>query len=65
VSKPVTDAERAQADKTLLQAGPSENLVSTACPVCGVRFAMLARYVVSFWYLRCTECGAERTGEPK
>jgi DNA-directed RNA polymerase subunit M/transcription elongation factor TFIIS len=73
VSIPRTEGEKTRFETTRLQAGPAENVVSTACPACGVRFVMLAHYqltnnspdVMPFWYLRCTVCGEERTGELK
>lgn len=44
MSDPKTAEEFRQRDITLAAADPGDSLVSTACPNCGVRFAMLARY---------------------
>jgi predicted RNA-binding Zn-ribbon protein involved in translation (DUF1610 family) len=69
MSVPKTEGEIAQCKHTELQAGPAENVVSTACPECGLRFAMLATFRVTdtgddmpHWRLRCVNCGAERMG---
>lgn len=43
MSSPVTPEECAQAGDTLRQASEGELLVSTACPGCGTRFALLVR----------------------
>jgi hypothetical protein len=43
VSDPVTEEEYAQAAATLATAAGDELLVSTACPGCGTRFALLVR----------------------
>ena len=43
MSDPKTAAEAAQAEATLAVALPSELLVSTACPECATRFALLVR----------------------
>ena len=61
VAVPATDAEREQEAATLRVAGRTENVVSTACPQCGVRFAVLATWGCSEegkagWQLRCTLC---------
>jgi predicted RNA-binding Zn-ribbon protein involved in translation (DUF1610 family) len=65
MSRPVTDAESEQEQRTAARAGPAENVVSTACPECDVRFAMLAQRCATGWHLRCTECGWAGTGELK
>ena len=73
MSLPTTDAEREQAQLSQRAARPAENLVSTACPDCGTRFALLASYVmlvntqeqVPVWLLRCTVCGFKGNGELK
>ena len=67
MSEPKTQGELRQAALTMGAAGPTENLVSTECPVCHIRFAMVARLAGSetgpAWKLRCTMCGAQRDGE--
>jgi predicted RNA-binding Zn-ribbon protein involved in translation (DUF1610 family) len=71
MSRPVTDAERAQEARTLQAAGPADNVVSTACPECGTRFAVVAKYARTdaypdgTWNLRCTLCAWRGTGELK
>lgn len=65
MSDPETDEERRQAALTLSAAGPAELLVSTACVWCGTGFAMLARYVLGKWKLRCTACTFTCKGELK
>lgn len=65
MSAPRTAAERGQYARTARVAGPAENVVSTACPECGVRFAVLARYDAEGWHLRCTLCGVRFKGELK
>ena len=65
VSEPRTGEEHLRAAQTQLAAGPAENLVSTACPGCGVRFAMLARLDAGGWHLRCTACRHTCDGELK
>jgi DNA-directed RNA polymerase subunit RPC12/RpoP len=65
VSLPQTATERQQLRLTEAAAAGAENTVSTACPECGTRFAMLARFNASGWHLRCTLCGCRRTGELK
>lgn len=65
MSLPVTDEEKVSAQVTEDQAGPTENLVSTACPDCGKRFVLLAHYGVDGWTLRCTRCGLHTKGELK
>ena len=65
MSQPKTEFERKQFALTADAAGPAENVVSTACPECGIRFAMLARYDAEGWHLRCTLCGTLATGELK
>jgi hypothetical protein len=72
MSLPKTDAERAQHDMTAAQAGPAENVVSTACAECDTRFACLAEFRVwntgdemPGWRLRCTVCGHVGMGELK
>lgn len=65
MSDPVTEEERLRCDLTGAGAGPAENIVSTACPACSTRFAMLARYNAEGWHLRCTACGWAGTGELK
>jgi hypothetical protein len=65
MSQPKTPEEQARHDATASVAGPAENVVSTACPSCGVRFAMLATYKADGWHLRCTSCGQRAHGELK
>lgn len=65
MSLPETAEEREQYDAAEAVAGPAENVVSTACPVCGVRFALLARYKYDGWHLRCVPCGYQTKGELK
>lgn len=65
MSEPRTDFEKEQALLTLDAAGPAENLVSTACPGCNIRFAMVAKYDAEGWHLRCTLCGYRCEGELK
>lgn len=70
MSEPVTPQEVAQAQLTLMAAGPSENLVSSACPGCQQRFVILASYGLDSdgeptWFLRCTHCPFEGEGELK
>lgn len=70
MSLPVGDAEWARYNKTADQAGPAENIVSTACPDCGTRFAMLAKFRASAdgppqWRLRCVNCGSSYEGDLK
>jgi hypothetical protein len=62
---PVTDQERKQACLTQQCAGPTENLVSTACPACNVRFALLVHFYSDVHKLRCTICGWTGNGELK
>jgi predicted RNA-binding Zn-ribbon protein involved in translation (DUF1610 family) len=65
MSEPRTDFEREQFWLTEAVADRDENVVSTACPQCGTRFAMLARCDTEGWHLRCTLCGCRREGELK
>lgn len=66
MSLPVTDEEKRQCDATLDQRTGTENVVSTACPGCGTRFALLAKHHGgSEWHLRCVLCGYVTKGEPK
>lgn len=65
MSLPVTAAERAQFLETQGQARPAENVVSTACPQCGVRFALVAHLDAGGWNLRCTLCGYSGKGSLK
>lgn len=65
MSLPKNDLERAQMDKTLSLRIGCENVVSTACPECGVRFALLVIHRAGVWLLRCVECGWLGDGEPK
>ena len=65
MSEPRTASEREQAEQTLAMAGQSENLVSTACPACGTRFAMLAKFYADAQLLRCTVCGWHGHGQLK
>ena len=72
MSIPRTEDEIAQAKRTELQAGPAENVVSTACVNCGMRFATLATFRVwdcgdgmPGWRLRCVNCGDTAAGELK
>lgn len=65
MSNPVTDEEKLRASLTLSCAGMTDNLVSTACPGCDTRFAMLARYDAGGWHLRCTVCAYYCDGELK
>lgn len=57
MSLPRTNEEEAQFERTWAQAGPTENLVSTACPACYARFALLGTYRKEGWLLRCVNCG--------
>lgn len=71
MSQPVTDDEKRQFALTEASAGPTENTVSTACPKCAVRFAMLAHYgrhdpadpKCLVWLLRCTLCAWTGLGD--
>ena len=65
MSLPETDAEQEQLDKTLAARFGTENVVSTACPECGTKFAMLTRFASGDWGLRCTVCGVTAKGELK
>lgn len=65
MSLPVTDEERRQAAETTSCAGLTENLVSTACPACAVRFALLGKLDAAGWHLRCTCCDWTGNGELK
>lgn len=65
MSLPQSNAEWARFNATARYAGPAENIVSTACPDCGTRFAMLAELKADGWHLRCTECDARAMGELK
>jgi predicted RNA-binding Zn-ribbon protein involved in translation (DUF1610 family) len=65
MSQPRTVEEWKQQSATAAVAGPADNVVSTACPSCGVRFAMLASYSTRGWWLRCTLCGDAGYGELK
>lgn len=70
MSRPVTQEERSQERETQAMAGPTDNVVSTACPRCHTRFATLAHYArdengVPTWFLRCTVCGNRATGDLK
>lgn len=66
MSQPRTEEEWAQHDATARAAGPAENVVSTACWSCGVRFAVLATLKHDgWWHLRCTQCGKRARGELK
>jgi DNA-directed RNA polymerase subunit M/transcription elongation factor TFIIS len=73
VSLPASDAERNRYRKTEEQAGPAENVASTACPQCGTRFVLLARFRIidpaheepPVWMLRCVNCGYAARGELK
>jgi predicted RNA-binding Zn-ribbon protein involved in translation (DUF1610 family) len=65
MSLPAGDAEWRRYNQTAALAGPAENIVSTACPDCGVRFVMLATLRADGWFLRCANCDARRMGELK
>lgn len=65
MSRPKNGAERAQELRTLDVAGPTGNVVSTACPECGTRFALVAKLDAEGWRLRCTVCGWHGDGELK
>jgi hypothetical protein len=63
MSAPRTPEEWARHDATQRCAGPAENVVSTACPECGIRFACLAQFkcwdagdTQPYWKLRCVLC---------
>jgi hypothetical protein len=43
----------------------TENVVSTACPECNLRFVMLAHLDAGGWSLRCVSCGWSGNGELK
>jgi hypothetical protein len=65
VSLPQTAEEIAQFHATEAAGGLTGNVVSTACPDCDTRFAMLATFHADGWQLRCTVCGTRRNGELK
>ena len=65
MSLPRTQAEKDRFQQTRLYAGMTENVVSTACPSCAVRFAVLANLASNAWHLRCTCCGWRGIGELK
>jgi hypothetical protein len=66
MSLPRTEEELAQYTRTLAHAGfGAPSVVSTACPGCKTRFAMLAMYGPGGWLLRCTLCRTGRRGELK
>lgn len=65
MSLPVTAEEKAQFTRTQQLASTTENVVSTACPGCGTRFAVLARLDASGWTLHCTRCHLYGKGELK
>ena len=65
MSLPVTAEEKARHDATASAAGPADNVVSTACPQCHTRFAMLAKFKADGWHMRCTVCGGSFRGELK
>ncbi len=65
MSRPETRAEIAQFRRTQQAADLDENVVSTACPACLVRFTMVARFTLAGWHLRCTRCGHQVKGELK
>jgi predicted RNA-binding Zn-ribbon protein involved in translation (DUF1610 family) len=65
MSQPRTQEEFWQYEATTAVAGLADNVVSTACPSCGIRFAMLAAYKADGWHLRCTQCGERFHGELK
>ena len=65
MSLPQTDQERAQYRAANAASGLTENVVSTACPGCRVRFALVAKFSAGGWRLRCTSCGWTGEGELK
>jgi hypothetical protein len=65
MSLPETNKEIAQLHHTRQAAGPAENVVSTACPGCQTRFALVAALDQAGWHLRCTACGYHGDGELK
>lgn len=66
MSLPSSPEEEARLTLTLRAARGSENAVSTACPSCGTRFALLARFTLEHgWLLRCTLCAARFAGQLK
>lgn len=65
VSQPQDDDERAMLRRLESIAGPADNPVSTACPSCNTRFAMLAKYGQDGWRLRCTVCLSHFDGSLK
>lgn len=65
MSLPKTDEEVAQFYQSKQAAGPGENVVSTACPACQVRFAVVAKFTRAGWHLRCTRCSRNGKGELK
>ena len=72
MSAPRTPEEWERFEQTQAHAGPAENVVSTACGNCGVRFASLAQFKCwdagetnPYWKLRCVLCGHTSRGELK
>lgn len=72
MSAPRTAEEWERHDATQNCANMAENVVSTACPECGTRFACLAQYkcwdagdMQPYWRLRCTLCGHTCNGTLK
>ena len=70
MSLPVTPEEKRRYSETVAGALPGENVVSTACPECHTRFAMLATWKRDAsgkpdWFLRCVVCGTSCKGELK
>ena len=71
MSLPVTEEEKSRYNLTRAAAGAADNVVSTACPECNTRFAILAWYgrgrfgEEPDWHLRCTVCGARCKGDLK
>lgn len=65
MSLPQTDQEWAQYHAADAASGLTENVVSTACPRCQTRFALVAKFSADGWRLRCTRCGWTGEGELK
>jgi|HubBroStandDraft_2_1064218.scaffolds.fasta_scaffold1981209_2 hypothetical protein len=69
MSAPRTEEEWARHNSTQDQAGPAENVVSTACENCELRFTQLAEFKCwdagdtnPYWKLRCVNCGNSSKG---
>lgn len=65
MSLPATSEEWKWFTVTKSCAKGAENVISTACPECNVRFVMLAYLSALGWSLRCVRCGWTGSGELK